>query len=138
MRYLLDTNTCIAAMRGDPGVIARMLSLQPSDCFISTVTAFELFTGVEKCSRPQQELAKVVFLLNSVITLPFDANGAKVAATIRAELERTGQSIGPYDLLIAGHAKTEGLVLATSNAKEFSRVPGLMIEDWNVLKPTAG
>ena len=130
MRYLLDTNTCIGAMRNDPAVIVRMSAVLPGDCAISTITSYELYTGVEKCSDPAREHAKVDLLLGTVHTLPFDSESAKEAARIRAVLESQGRPIGPYDTLLAGHAITAGLVLVSANTAEFARVAGLILESW--------
>ena len=132
MQYLLDTNTCIAAMRQHPNVIRRMSAVAPGDCAVSTISSYELWTGVEKCANPAQERAKVQLLLNTLHELLFDAAAAAEAAQVRATLERQGQPIGPYDTLLAGHALACNLVLVTANTNEFSRVPALMIENWHV------
>jgi tRNA(fMet)-specific endonuclease VapC len=136
MRYLLDTNTCIALMRNQPQVVARMQAASPNDCAISTITSFELLTGVEKCDKPAQERLKVETLSQAVTELVFDKSAASESARVRAELEAQGLSIGPYDLLIAGQAVASKLVLVTSNVREFSRVRGLAIEDWQAIAPT--
>ena len=104
MKYLLDTNTCIAALRNHPEVIGRLRTVSATECAVSTVTSFELFTGVEKCRDPAAERQKVQLLLNQVAQLDFDTNAALQAASIRANLEALGQTIGPYDLLLAGQA----------------------------------
>jgi tRNA(fMet)-specific endonuclease VapC len=132
MQYLLDTNTCIAAMRQHPNVVRKMAAVAPGDCAVSTITGYELWTGVEKCANPAQERIKVQLLLATVHELPFDAAAATQAAQVRAALERQGQPIGPYDTLLAGHALACKLVLVTANTNEFSRVPGLMIENWQI------
>ena len=130
MRYLLDTNTCICVMRSDPAVVGRLSAVSPGDCAISTITSYELYTGVEKCSDPDRESTKVGALLHTVHTLPFDAAAAKEAARIRAVLESEGRPIGPYDVLLAGHAVAAGLILVSANAAEFSRVAGLSLDNW--------
>jgi tRNA(fMet)-specific endonuclease VapC len=130
MRYLLDTNTCIGAMRNVPAIVGRMAALSPGDCAISTITSYELYTGVEKCSDPARERAKITALLRTVPALAFDATAAMEAARIRAILESQGRMIGPYDVLLAGHAIAAGLVLASANTAEFSRVAGITVEDW--------
>jgi tRNA(fMet)-specific endonuclease VapC len=132
MRYLLDTNTCIAAMRNHPMVLQRLTAVSPGDCAISTITSYELFTGVEKSAQPAKERAKVDLLIQTLHELPFDASAAMEAAQIRALLESQGQPIGPYDTLLAGQAMAASLVLVTANVKEFSRVPGLTVENWEV------
>jgi tRNA(fMet)-specific endonuclease VapC len=130
MRYLLDTNTCISVMRNHPAVVARMATVSPEDCAISTITSYELYTGVEKCSDPGREAAKVTTLLMTVHALPFDVAAAREGARIRAELESQGCSIGPYDLLLAGQAIAAGLTIVTANTSEFNRVRDLKIEDF--------
>jgi tRNA(fMet)-specific endonuclease VapC len=132
MRYLLDSNVCIAAMRGNPHVIARLQAVSASECVISTITSFELFTGVEKCSKPADERAKVQLLLDLVAQLGFETSAAREAAAIRASLESHGQTIGPYDLLLAGQAVAAKLILVTNNTKEFGRISALRIEDWHI------
>jgi tRNA(fMet)-specific endonuclease VapC len=130
MRYLLDTNTCIAVMRNHPAAIRRLAAIAPTDCAVSTITSYELHTGVEKCQNPANERAKVDLLLQTIQELPFEVAAAKEAARIRAMLESVGLPIGPYDTLLAGHAMSLSLVLATSNTTEFMRVPRLTPEDW--------
>jgi len=129
-RYLLDTNTCIAVMRGNPGAVQRMAAVGPGDFAVSTITGYELFTGVAKCARPARERAEVDLLLSTVSQVPFETTTSKEAARIRALLESQGQTIGPYDLLLAGQALAAALILVTANTKEFSRVPGLTLENW--------
>jgi tRNA(fMet)-specific endonuclease VapC len=130
MRYLLDTNTCIDVMRSHPQVTQRMSDVLPDDLAISSITSYELFTGVEKCSASERERAKVRLLLATVHELSFDDTAAAHAAVVRATLERLGQPIGPYDVLLAGHARSSGLILVTANTREFTRVAGLHVENW--------
>ena len=130
MRYLLDTNSCIAVMRHVPNVVNHFAATTPTDCAISSITSYELQTGVAKCANPVKEQAKVDLLLKTVQLLPFERSAARQAAQVRALLESQGQPIGPYDVLLAGHALAWSLILVTSNTNEFSRVPGLVLEDW--------
>ena len=129
-QYLLDTNTCIAVMCSHPNAVQRMAAVAPGDCAISTVTAYELYTGVEKCANPAQERSKVELLLSTVWEMPFDPDAARESARVRALLESQGQPIGPYDVLLAGQALAHSLILVTDNTREFSRVPGLTLENW--------
>jgi tRNA(fMet)-specific endonuclease VapC len=128
--YLLDTNACIDLMRGKSQVVGRMSSVAPADCAVSTVTSYELYTGVEKCASPQTERAKVDLLLTTIREIPFDAAAAREAGRLRAELEAAGQMIGPYDVLLAGQAMASGMTLVTDNTAEFARITGLSIENW--------
>ncbi len=130
MKYLLDTDTCIAAMRGRVGAVSRLSSLPPDDCRVSTVTVFELAVGVAKCREPQAEAAKVARFLASVRVLVLDAEAARRAGELRAALEKRGQSIGPYDVLLAGQCLAHGLKLISGNLGEFSRVEGLQADGW--------
>ena len=132
MIYLLDTNVCIAAMKGNPLVQGRWRSHVPSDCGVSTVSLYELHSGIVRCRHPALEQAKVDRLVQPMSLIPFDEEAAKRTAEIRWHLEQTGQMIGPYDLMLAGQALALGMVLVTHHTKEFQRVPRLMLEDWQV------
>jgi tRNA(fMet)-specific endonuclease VapC len=132
MRYLLDTNTCVDVMRNHPNVVNRMSGVAPGDSVISTITSYELYTGIAKCASPDKEQAKVDLLLRTVIELPFDQTSAREAGRIRGLLESRGEMIGPYDVLLAAHVLAVGLILVTANTNEFQRVPGLTVENWRV------
>lgn len=130
MNLLLDTNVCVDVLRGHPKVLAQMEAVSPAECAISSVTVFELLSGVRRSARPEQERKKLEKFFAVVGVLPFDAKAATQAAGIRSVLEATGLKIGPYDLLIAGHALGAGCPLVTNNTREFSRVEGLELVDW--------
>lgn len=132
MIYLLDTNVCIAAMRGNAEVSQRLAACTPDDCGISTVSIFELFAGVRRCADPVKEERKVLAFVQPLHLLPFDWDSALKTAEIRWELEKIGKVIGPYDLQIGGQALALDLTLVTHNTREFRRVPGLRIEDWQL------
>ncbi|MFT5467287.1 MAG: tRNA(fMet)-specific endonuclease VapC [Verrucomicrobiales bacterium] len=130
MKFLLDTNVCIDAMRGDFGVREKLMSLSPDDCSVSAITLFELETGARKSRNHERELGKIRTLTNVLNLVSFDAAAAAEAANIRAVLESNGSPIGGFDTLLAGHAKALDFTFVTDNTKEFSRVPGLRIENW--------
>lgn len=130
MTYLLDSDTCIFAMKGRESVVRKLQEVGPDGCAICSMTAYELFHGIEKRDNPAAERRKVEKLLGAVIVMSFDDDHAREAAAIRALLEKRGRTIGPYDLLIAGHARSLGMTLVTHNTDEFKRVGGLRIEDW--------
>ena len=94
------------------------------------ITVYELFCGIEKAQNPARERQKVERFISAIIELPLDRAAAENAARIRADLERQGQPIGPYDLLIAGQAFASGLTPVTGNVQEFQRVSGLKLESW--------
>ena len=119
-------------MRGHPVAVQRLAAVAPGDCVISTVTAYELYTAVEKCANPAQERSKIELLLTTVREMPFDPDAARESARVRALLESQGQAIGPYDTLLARQARAHSLILVTANTREFSRVPGLTLENWTI------
>ncbi len=131
MTHLLDTDTCVAVLRQRPGYLDQLRRLAPADVAVSMVTVYELYCGVEKTRDPAAERQKVAKLLAMVNELPFDRSAAEAAARIRADLAQRGQIIGPYDLLIAGHAVAHRLTLVTDNVAEFRRVTGLQVESWS-------
>jgi len=135
MPYLLDTNTCIDAMRNQPTVVRRMSAVAPGDCVISRITSYELYTGIAKCASPGKEQSKVDRLLQTVVVLPFDQAAAREAGRILAWLESRGEMIGPYDILLAAQALASALTLVTANTGEFQRVPGLAVENWQIESP---
>lgn len=130
MKYLLDSDTCIAVMRGRAEVVNKLSSLSPDDCHVSTVTVYELAVGVAKCREPQKEAAKVARFLANVHVLPLDAESARRAGALRVVLEKQGRAIGPYDVLLAGQALVHGCAMVTGNLAEFSRVSGMQLEGW--------
>lgn len=131
MKYMMDTNICIYAIKSKPeSVIRKILSQNPEDLCISVVTYAELMHGVEKSQAVEKNRIAMSLFLSAITVLDFDGEAAEVYGQIRAELERKGTPIGPMDLLIAGHARSQGLILVTNNTREFARVTGLRIEDW--------
>jgi tRNA(fMet)-specific endonuclease VapC len=94
------------------------------------VTVYELLSGIRKAKEPEKEREKVERFVAAIIELPLDRSAAEEAARIRADLERLGTPIGPYDLLIAGQALASNLTLVSNNVQEFQRVAGLRIESW--------
>ena len=129
MTYLLDTNAMTAWAKKDAHFIARIKTSVPSDLRISVMTEHELRYGIA-CNpnlRLRPVLERMLTMLQKVMV---DSDIAANAALVRADLRRQGQPIGPYDLLIAATALTHGLTVVTRNTREFSRVPGLNLEDW--------
>ena len=131
MPYLLDTNICIYLIKKHPPeILDRFREHSPQDVAISSITLFELQYGVEKSKyrqRSEDALAKFLLPLNLI---DLDRLGAEEAAVIRAQVEKKGISIGPYDLLIAGLARSRDLTLVTNNTREFERIGGLHLENW--------
>ncbi|SRR5216684_2651668 len=135
MNYLLDTNCCIALMSPAANAVQKRFARtarKGGKFFVPSVVAFELWYGVSKSAR-QQENAKrcEVFFAGLLEILPFQDTDARVAGQLRAELESAGKPIGAYDLLIAGQAVRHKMTLITANVSEFARVKGLVWDDWS-------
>jgi tRNA(fMet)-specific endonuclease VapC len=134
LSFLLDTNVCIALMKRHPAEVdANFLRAvaEPARIAVSSITAFELWYGVAKSVRVQENSARLkVFFSGPVSLLPFDDEDARIAGQVRAGLEAKGRPIGPYDVLLAGQALRHGLTLVTANIAEFARVPHLKWQDW--------
>lgn len=130
LRYMLDTNLCIRVLRDRPQALRLRFNAEAEGLAISTIVLTELLYGAEKSARPVENRQEVLRFAARLEVLPFDDQAAAHAAEIRASLERRGQMIGGYDVLIAGHARSRGLVVITGNLGEFRRVEGLRSEDW--------
>ncbi len=130
LRYLLDTNICIATIRNKPEAMRAAFNRHHSHMAISSVTVMELLYGVEVSAQAQRNLANVEGFIARLDVLDYDTPAAAHTAQIRAELTKAGTQIGPYDQMIAGHARSRGLVVVTNNTREFKRVRGLRIADW--------
>lgn len=127
---MLDTSVCIRLMRREAtALLERFNAAAPSLC-ISTIVLTELLRGVPRSVEPARSREKVVKLVARLEVLDFDSAAAAHAAEIAATLASRGQTIGPFDTLIAGHARSRALVVVTGNIREFARVDGLRCEDW--------
>lgn len=134
MKFLLDTNVCIRFLNGcNPSIQKRMSKHKPEDIVLCSVVKAELLVGVAKSENPEGRLKKIKPFLERFASLPFDDSAATSYAEIRADLEKRGLPIGPNDLQIASIAVANQLVLVTHNVREFRRVNGLNIEDWEDL-----
>ena len=131
MKYMLDTNICIYTIKHKPPeVIKAFLCHEPDDMCISSITYGELMHGVEKSQAVERNRAAITLFLSAISILPFDSDAAEEYGAVRADLERKGTPIGPMDMLIAGHARSRGLILVTNNTRELFRVNELEVEDW--------
>lgn len=134
--YLLDTNACIQYLvrRGSP-IAARMATVPRREIVLCDVVKAELYYGAYKSSRRSGNLELFEEFFGEFRSLPFDGKSAEIYGEIRADLERRGTPIGPYDLQIAAIALAHNLTLVTHNTREFSRVEGLLLVDWEVEIP---
>jgi tRNA(fMet)-specific endonuclease VapC len=130
LRFMLDTNICIRVLRDRPPSVRPRFNAERDGLCISTVTLGELLHGAAKSAQPAEKRREVDRLTSRLAVLPFDEDAAAHFGDIRADLERRGMVIGPYDLMIAGHARSRGLIVVTGNLGEFTRVDGLRCEDW--------
>jgi tRNA(fMet)-specific endonuclease VapC len=130
LKYLLDTNICIYVIKRRPLEAWEIFNHHHGRMAISAITLAELIHGAEKSSDPARNLDVVEDFCSRLAVLPYTAQAAQHYGAIRAALERAGPPIGVNDLYIAGHARSEGLVLVTNNLREFERVGGLLVENW--------
>jgi tRNA(fMet)-specific endonuclease VapC len=134
LRYLLDTNVCIALINGKPAAVRDQFNQEiakGSIAHISSISVFELWYGIAKSSRLEENSQLLGgYLSGPVAILPFEGEDARRSGEIRAEMESIGKPIGAYDLLIAGQALRHEMTLVTANTREFGRVKKLVWEDW--------
>ncbi|MBO7424498.1 MAG: type II toxin-antitoxin system VapC family toxin [Clostridiales bacterium] len=129
--YLLDTNTCIFFLKDKyPSLSEKIMSRDPSEFSVSSVTVFELEYGAAKSQWGDKTRLRLAIFLSPFTVIPFDTSDAVVAGRIKGELAKNGKIIGPYDLKIAAQGLARGLTVITNNTNEFRRVPGLNVEDW--------
>ncbi len=130
IKYMLDTNILIYTIRNRPTKVREEFKKHADYLAMSTITLGELIYGAEKSAQADRNLADVEALAARMDVVPFDSPAAIHFGQVRAELAKSGKLIGPYDLMIAGHARSRGLILVTNNLREFKRVPGLRVENW--------
>lgn len=131
MKYLLDTNICIYIIKKKPEkVIHQFSKVKVGEIAISSITIAELFYGAVKSSKPDENIIALQEFLLPLKRIDFSSDDALTYGKIRTELERKGKLIGSMDLLIAAIAVSRNLILITNNAKEFSRVSDIKIENW--------
>lgn len=131
MTYMLDTNICIYAIKNRPKqVFAKIKENLFCGLCISAITLGELERGVEKSRFPERNRAALLQFLSILDVLPFDDDAAVEYGKVCADLQRKGTPIGTMDMLIAGHARAENVILVTNNTREFERVENLRLENW--------
>ena len=130
LRYLLDTNIVIYVLKRRPPELLSTFNANASRMAISSITLAELMHGAEKSQQVGKNLSAIEDFCTRLEVLPYGMKAAQHYGAIRAALEKIGQPIGVNDLHIAGHARSEGLILVTNNIAEFERVPALELENW--------
>jgi tRNA(fMet)-specific endonuclease VapC len=131
VRYLLDTNTCIAAIRQNALVLGRMVNRPPDQMAVAVMTVAELWFGALKSKDPARGRSLADSFLEPFTRLPFDDEAADRYAAARLHLESRGTPIGERDLIIGATALAHGLTVVTNNVREFNRIPELQTEDWS-------
>lgn len=131
MRYMLDTNICIYAIKHKPPqVFQKLQEHDPAEICISSITYAQLVHGVEKSQAIEKNRLALTLLLSNIEILDFNSKAADEYGRIRADLEKKGTPIGPLDMMIAGHAKSLNYTVVTNNVGEFKRVADLKIDNW--------
>lgn len=128
--YVLDTSTLIYFFKGLGNVAENLLSKSPKDIGIPTIVLFELEVGIAKSNSPKKRKKQLEEITSLIKIIPFGEREATMSANIRADLEKKGTPIGPYDLLIGGTALAHRATLITRNINEFKRIKKLQLENW--------
>ena len=129
-KFMLDTNICIYAIKNKPNQVREAFTRYQNQMCVSTVTAMEIIYGAENSAVPVKNLEIVEAFLARLEVMDYGLQAAEHTGQLRAELRRQGRPIGPYDQMIAGHARSLGSILITNNESEFEHVPGLRLENW--------
>ena len=130
LKYMLDTNIVIYVIKRKPIEVLETFNRHADQMAISSITLAELLHGAEKSEQVERNMRKVEDFVSRLTLLDYTLNAAAHYGDIRANLEKKGKTIGVNDLHIAGHARSEGLVLVSNNLREFERVEGLRVENW--------
>lgn len=130
LKYLLDTNIAIYTIKNRPAEVREAFKAHDGQMCISSVTLMELVYGAEASQAVERNLRVIEGFAARLDVLPYDDAAAAHTGQLRAELKKIGRPIGPYDEMIAGHARSRGLVVVTNNLKHFQAVPGIRVENW--------
>ena len=130
LKYLLDTNIVIYVIKRRPLEVLDTFNQHAGQISISAITLAELIHGAERSTKVEHNLRQIEDFTSRLEILSYGPKSAAHYGSIRAQLEKQGTPIGVNDLHIAGHARSEGLILVTNNEKEFRRVDGLLVDNW--------
>ena len=131
--WLLDTNAWVRYLHRRPSPIQEQLRARRADqILLCDIVKMELYYGAYKSQRVEKNLATLQTIFAQFKSLPFDGQAARIAGNLRSDLAQRGTPIGPYDLQIAAIALAHGVTLVTHNTREFGRIDGLQLEDWEV------
>ena len=130
LKYMIDTNIAIYTLKNRPAKVRSAFEKHAGEMCLSSVSLGELIFGAEKSTQVESNLAVIEGFAARLKIESFDTQAAMHFGQLRAELSVSGKIIGPYDMMIAGHARAMGLILVTNNQREFNRVAGLRVENW--------
>jgi len=131
MKYLLDTNICIYIIKKKPEeVIKRFLKMKPDSIGISSITVSELYYGVAKSSKPNENTIALEQFILPLTVINYNKEDSIAYGKLRARLEQKGKLIGAMDMLIAAQALSRDLILVTNNGREFKKIEELSTENW--------
>jgi tRNA(fMet)-specific endonuclease VapC len=130
LKYMLDTNIVIYTMKNRPDHMKKVFNQHHGQMSISAITLGELVFGAEHSQQVELNLIDIKKMTSRLDVIPFGDKAAYHFGQVRAELYSVGKPIGPYDMMIAGHARSLGLKLGTNNINEFERGQGLQVEKW--------
>lgn len=130
LKYMLDTNIAIYTIKNKPGEVREAFKAHDGQVCISSVTLMELIYGAEASAAVERNLRDIEGFAARLEILPYDNDAAVHTGQLRAELKKIGRPIGPYDEMIAGHARSQGLVIVTNNIRQFKHAPGVRLENW--------
>lgn len=130
LKYMLDTNIAIYTIKNKPSEVREAFKAHDGQMCISSITLMELIYGAEASASVERNLRDIEGFAARLDVLPFDNEAAAHTGQLRAELKKIGRPIGPYDEMIAGHARSKGLIVITNNTKQFECVPGIRLSNW--------
>ena len=130
LKYMLDTNIAIYTIKNKPAEVREAFKQHDGQLCISSVTLMELIYGAEASGAVARNLRDIEGFAARLEVLPYDNDAAAHTGQLRAELKKIGRPIGPYDEMIAGHARSLGLIVVTNNVKQFEQVAGIRLANW--------
>ncbi len=130
LKYMLDTNIAIYTIKNKPSEVRETFKAHDGQMCISSITLMELIYGAEASAAVARNLRDIEGFVARLDVLHYDNEAATHTGQLRAELKKIGRPIGPYDEMIAGHARSKGLIVVTHNTKQFENVPGIRLENW--------
>ncbi len=130
LKYMLDTNIAIYTIKSKPSEVREAFKAHDGQMCISAVTLMELMYGAEASAAVERNLRDIEGFAARLEVLPYDHDAAAHTGQLREELKKLGRPIGPYDEMIAGHARSQGLVVVTNDMRQFENVPGLRLANW--------